>query len=163
MAWEASPAEIRLESHICLLQLESKHIARHSGFLLRTNLWPAVNERVIPTNERAPVPDTEAASAIIERRASKVDRRITTISSFLKGALTPRRRDGRRTSDHDLPVDWHDPYLMFLALAMLMLSITDAFLTVRLLGAGGEETNPLFAFVLNEHPRLFAALKMTAP
>jgi hypothetical protein len=43
---------------------------------------------------------------------------------------------------------------------MLLLSIADAFLTVRLMAGGAEETNPLLAFVLNEHPRLFAVVKM---
>ena len=43
---------------------------------------------------------------------------------------------------------------------MLLLSITDAFLTVRLISGGAYETNPLLAFVLDEHPRLFAAVKM---
>ena len=43
---------------------------------------------------------------------------------------------------------------------MLLLSIADAFLTIRLMGHGAEEANPLLAFVLSEHPRMFAALKM---
>ena len=43
---------------------------------------------------------------------------------------------------------------------MLVLSVTDAFLTVRLMTDGAEETNPLLAFVLNEHPRVFALVKM---
>jgi hypothetical protein len=50
---------------------------------------------------------------------------------------------------------------MFLALVMLALSVTDAFMTVRLLSAGAIESNPLLAFILNEHPRFFAAAKMT--
>jgi hypothetical protein len=33
-------------------------------------------------------------------------------------------------------------------------------LTVTLLTDGGEETNPLLAFMLNRHPSLFAAVKM---
>ena len=45
-------------------------------------------------------------------------------------------------------------------IAMLLLSITDAFLTVRLMSDGARETNPLLAFVLREHPGLFAAVKM---
>jgi hypothetical protein len=33
-------------------------------------------------------------------------------------------------------------------------------MTITLLGHGGEETNPLLAFVLNDHPNLFATIKM---
>ena len=43
---------------------------------------------------------------------------------------------------------------------MLLLSIADALLTIRLMSHGAEEANPLLAFVLSEHPRWFAALKM---
>jgi len=59
-----------------------------------------------------------------------------------------------------MPLDWHDPYLMFLALVMLALSVTDAFMTVQLLGDGAIESNPILAFVLNDYPRLFAVAKM---
>jgi hypothetical protein len=72
----------------------------------------------------------------------------------------PRRRDGRRETDRDLPVDFHEPYLLILAVVMLGLSVTDALLTVKLMTDGAEEANPLLAFVLNEHPRLFAVVKM---
>lgn len=67
---------------------------------------------------------------------------------------------GRRGGDHELPVDFHDPRLLVPVVAMLLLSVTDAFLTIRLMSDGAQETNPLLAFVLTEHPRLFAAVKM---
>ena len=44
--------------------------------------------------------------------------------------------------------------------ATLLLSITDAFLTVRLMSAGASEANPLLAVALSEHPLLFATVKM---
>ncbi len=97
----------------------------------------------------------------VERRANAQDRRHTTLRTFLRGAFVPRRRAGRRDSDRDVPLDWHDPYLMFLSIAMLTFSVTDAFLTVTLMTDGARETNPLLAFMLDEHPRLFAAAKMT--
>ena len=119
-----------------------------------------MNDRVIRTDERTPVSDTEAAAPFVERRVSKVDRRKTSLKSFLQGGLKPRRRTGRSASDHYLPIDWHDPYLLFLALVMLLLSVTDAFLTVTLFTDGAEETNSLLAFVLNRQPQLFGAAKM---
>jgi hypothetical protein len=44
---------------------------------------------------------------------------------------------------------------------ILLLSVADAFLTLTLIVGGAEEANPFLAFVLNEHPELFALVKMT--
>jgi hypothetical protein len=74
--------------------------------------------------------------------------------------LTPRRRGGRRAGEQHLPVDWHEPYLLFLCVTILLLSVADAFLTVTLITFGAEEANPIMAFVLRDHPQLFALVKM---
>lgn len=89
------------------------------------------------------------------------DRRRTTLRSFLRGGLTPRRRGGRRAGEQHLPIDWHEPYLLFLALTILLLSVADAFLTITLIMGGATEANPFLAFILDDHPRLFASVKMT--
>jgi hypothetical protein len=96
----------------------------------------------------------------LSERRSGVERRHTTLRSFFQGGLTPRRRGGRRAGEHHLPIDWHEPYLLFLALTILLLSVADAFLTITLIMRGATEANPLLAFVLNEHPDLFAVVKM---
>ena len=95
-----------------------------------------------------------------ERRGNQIDRRALTLRTLLASGFSPRRRDGRRAGEHELPVDFHDSYLLMLAIAMLVLSVADAFLTVALLSDGAEEANPVLAFVLDEQPRLFAAVKM---
>jgi uncharacterized protein DUF5658 len=95
----------------------------------------------------------------VERRLSR-DRRRVTLRSFLQGGMTPRRRGGRRLGDQDMPVDWHEPHLLFLALTILLLSVADAFLTLTLMDLGATEANPFMAFVLAQHPKLFAAVKM---
>lgn len=95
-----------------------------------------------------------------ERRGSEVDRRALTFRTLLTSGLAPRRRAGRRAGEHESPVDFHDSYLLTLAVAMLVLSVADAFLTVTLMSDGAEEANPVLAFVLDEQPRLFAAVKM---
>jgi hypothetical protein len=95
----------------------------------------------------------------VERRSGS-DRRQLTLRSFLRGGLTPRRRNGRRAGEHHLPIDWHEPYLLFLSLTILLLSVADAFLTLTLIMGGATEANPLLAFVLREHPELFAVIKM---
>jgi hypothetical protein len=60
-----------------------------------------------------------------------------------------------------MPIDWHEPYLLFLSLMVLLLSVADAFLTITLIMGGAQEANPLLAFVLRDHPELFAIVKMT--
>jgi len=101
---------------------------------------------------------TSAASE--DRRTATTDRRALTLRTLFASGLSPRRKAGRRALDHELPVDFHDPRLLVPVVALLLLSITDAFLTVRLISGGAYEANPLLAFVLSEHPRLFATVKM---
>lgn len=108
--------------------------------------------------------DNQAVSSVAkpplaERRKSG-ERRAVTLWTFLRGTLSPRRRGGRRAGESDLPVDFHEPWLLVLAIAMLLLSVVDAFLTVTLMNDGAAEANPVLAFVLDEHPRLFAVVKM---
>ena len=103
----------------------------------------------------------EQTPELAERRVKQQERRSITLRSFLQGGFTPRRRAGRRATDQDLPIDWHEPELMFLSVLILALSVADAFLTVTLMTDGAQEANPLLAFVLNEHPRLFAVVKIS--
>jgi len=49
---------------------------------------------------------------------------------------------------------------LFLAVTILLLSVADAFLTLTLIMSGAEEANPFLAFVLRNHPELFAVVKM---
>lgn len=99
------------------------------------------------------------AGVAVERRTG-IDRRKLTLRSFLRGGLTPRRRNGRRAGEQHLPIDWHEPYLLFLSLMILLLSVADAFLTITLIMAGATEANPFLAFILRDHPELFAVVKM---
>ncbi len=99
------------------------------------------------------------AEVYVERRRGP-DRRTLTLRSFLRGSITPRRRVGRRAGEHHLPIDWHEPYLLFLSLMILLLSVADAFLTITLIMGGAQEANPLLALILRDHPELFAIVKM---
>jgi hypothetical protein len=106
--------------------------------------------------------DTVAApsEATADRRAGRERRRVTA-RTFIQGSLTPRRRGGRRAGELQWLVDWDDPDLLFLALTILLLNVTDAFLTLTLMTSGASEANPLLAFVLDQHPQLFGAVKMS--
>jgi hypothetical protein len=103
-------------------------------------------------------PAQGGAPPVLDRRIQ--DRRALTWRTLLASGFAPRRRSGRRVSDHDVPVDFHDRRLLVPVLLMLALSVVDGFLTVTLMKDGATEANPLLAFVLDEHPQLFAAVKM---
>ena len=102
----------------------------------------------------------EHCGVIIPDRRQGYDRRRTTLRTFMQGGLTPRRRNGRRAGEQSL-VDWHEPHLLFLALTILLLNVADAFLTLTLITVGATEANPLMAYILDDFPRLFAAVKMS--
>ena len=88
------------------------------------------------------------------------DRRKLSWRTFLQGSINPRRRANRRGNDSECLLDWHEPHLFFLAIMILLLSVTDAFLTLRLISVGATEANPVMAYLLEMTPRAFAAVKM---
>ena len=100
-----------------------------------------------------------AAAGLGERRLVS-DRRTLSWRTFVQGSLTPRRRSHRRAEEGHSLIDWHEPHLLFLAIMILLLSVTDAFLTLTLLAHGATEANPLLAFILEHYPRAFAGVKM---
>jgi hypothetical protein len=99
------------------------------------------------------------AALELERR-QRADRRTLSWRTFVLGSVNPRRRGHRRAGESDSLVDWHEPHLLFLAVSILLLSVTDAFVTLTLLARGAEEANPVMAFLLDEAPRLFATVKL---
>jgi hypothetical protein len=127
--------------------------------------WPTLGSgrrlvRVSVSGDNESAPRSAVPPAFGERRVNREDRRALTLRTLLTSSFAPRRRDGRRAGEQELPVDFHEPYLLTLAVLMLLLSVADAFFTVTLLSGGATEANPLLAFVLDEHPRWFAVTKM---
>ncbi len=95
-----------------------------------------------------------------EKRTAE-DRRRFDWRTVLYGFLRSRRRQLRRNADADVIfIDWHHPWLFFLAVGTMLLSCTDAFLTVVLLDLGMVEANPVMASLLGQGTALFAATKM---
>ncbi|MGB6452331.1 MAG: DUF5658 family protein [Steroidobacteraceae bacterium] len=95
-----------------------------------------------------------------ERRRG-ADRRRRTLRSLLTGNFNPRRRGPRRVRDGSLSsTDWHEPQWLAVALAILLLSVTDAVLTLTLVQHGALEANPLMAVFLSAGPDLFVAFKL---
>ncbi len=95
-----------------------------------------------------------------EKRAVDNRRRFGWRTVFY-GFLRSRRRQLRRDADADVIfIDWHHPWLFFLAVGTMLLSCTDAFLTVVLLDLGMIEANPLMDVLLRQGTGMFAATKM---
>ena len=94
-------------------------------------------------------------------RRSGVERRHMSMAAYWRGALNPRRRFGRRTSDRTYPVvDWHSPRVLALVLLILGLSALDGVLTIMLMSQGANEANPFMALFVPHNLGWFAAIKL---
>lgn len=95
-----------------------------------------------------------------ERRLS-TDRRSNSLGG-VKWLLQPGQRfHVRRQCDkHRLHVmDHFPPELFYFVLATLLLSVTDAVLTLYLIENGAVELNPVMAFYLKKGPNVFMGVK----
>lgn len=102
----------------------------------------------------------ELSNIIAERRAL-ADRRALSWRTALFGFMRSRRHNSRRDDDGDVIfMDWHHPWLFFLAVGIMLLSCTDAFLTLLLIERGMIETNPVMAAVLGHGAATFAVSKV---
>jgi hypothetical protein len=100
-----------------------------------------------------------------ERRSGK-DRRAHPTSPFTIQSLVGSRRRYRRKEDarKHFFVDLYSPSSVAILVATLVLSISDAFLTLRLVGDSVHELNPVMDFFLRLGPFQFIMAKwfMTA-
>jgi hypothetical protein len=104
--------------------------------------------------------DSAGALALAPERRVPIERRDLNWRTVLVGSVAPRRRANRRGGEGEGLLDWHEPHLMFLAITILLLSMTDALLTLKLIANGAEEANPIMAYLLEHTPELFAVIKM---
>lgn len=93
-------------------------------------------------------------------RRSGGERRTTTFAAYWHGARNPRRRGGRRATDHAAVIDWHSPRLLIPVLAILGLCVLDGMLTVMLMKHGAAELNPVMALFLPHDLLSFALIKI---
>ena len=95
-----------------------------------------------------------------ERRSQQIRRNFTP-DTFWHCLTKPRRFSGRRRSDRRYPLmDVFDASAMFLAVALIVLSLTDAFLTLNILAGGGREVNPVMNYMLGFGTLVFVSFKM---
>lgn len=89
------------------------------------------------------------------------DRRQFTWRTVAYGYLRSRRHAARREADGEVIfLDWHHPWLFFLAVGTMLLSSLDAFLTLQLIERGMIEANPVMASAIGYNTAVFAASKM---
>ena len=108
-------------------------------------------------HESAPGPGWPA----VDRRRGG-DRR-QQVSPLNWRAILGRRRRLRRAEDRlreDLRLDWYEPHLLAVALAIVILCLADAHNTLLLLEAGARELNLLMDHLIQEDVRRFVALKV---
>ena len=101
------------------------------------------------------------APGIIEDRRRGDDRRLVGWRAFVYGNFRPRRRQSRRDVDeHQFLFDWHEPRILYLALAILLLSCTDALFTLNLIQVGADEANKVMDSALSHSVERFLAVKI---
>lgn len=92
---------------------------------------------------------------------ARVDRRQSSWRTVAYGFLISRRRRYRRDGDDDVIfLDWHHPWLFFLAVGTMLLSVADAFLTLQLLERGMVEANPIMLGVMKWGTAVFVSVKL---
>jgi hypothetical protein len=102
----------------------------------------------------------EVSSVASDKRA-KDERRDFTWRTVFFGFIRSRRRAHRRVADDDVVfLDWHHPWLFFLATGTMLLSVADAFLTLQLINLGMIEVNPVMNAVMQQSTMLFTSTKL---
>jgi hypothetical protein len=105
----------------------------------------------------------ELAPGVLQDRRARPDRRRRILWSIIYGGFRPRRRAPRRREGerYSWSLDWHASHLLVVAIGILLLSVTDAALTLLLLERGALEVNPVMDLVVHGDSAMFAELKMT--
>ncbi len=109
------------------------------------------------TGNKGPAP-----GLLKDRRTVRNRRREKSIHAFLYGNFRPRRRNSRRKADeHQYIFDWHEPHLLYTALAIVLLSCTDALFTLNLLNIGAVEANAVMNTALEVGVEQFLGIKIS--
>ena len=102
----------------------------------------------------------ELSEAISDQRVV-ADRRQFTWRTVFYGFMRSRRHNLRREDDGEVIfLDWHHPWLFFLAVGTMIFSCLDAFMTLQLLERGFYEANPVMAAIMSQGTAAFAVTKM---
>ena len=100
-------------------------------------------------------------SRVIPDQRTDCDRRSFTWRTVLFGFVLSRRHLHRRVADNQVVfLDWHHPWLFFLSVGTMLLSVADAFLTLLLLERGMIEANPVMRIAMGQSTMLFVSTKL---
>lgn len=102
----------------------------------------------------------DISEAVMDQRVT-ADRRQFTWRTVVFGFARSRRHSPRRDVDGEVIfLDWHHPWLFFLATGTMLLSCADAFLTLLLLELGMVEANPVMGVVMAYGTVAFTSTKL---
>lgn len=102
-----------------------------------------------------------ALSPVISDKRGAGDRRTFGWMTVLFGFTRSRRHLHRRAVDNEVIfLDWHHPWLFFLSVGTMLLSVADAFLTLQLLQLGMIEANPFMRVAMGQSITLFVGTKL---
>jgi hypothetical protein len=106
--------------------------------------------------------DPVATAQQQSNRRLETDRRKFTLQTLVRGVTNAQRRQLRRVNDQNQGgyIDRHDPRVLLSTLGILLLSLTDAVLTLTLLQHGAVELNSFMAVLIETDVQLFVAGKM---
>ena len=105
--------------------------------------------------------DDVIISGDLDDRRADDERREFSWRTVFFGFMRSRRRALRRNEDSGVIfLDWHHPWLFFLAVGIMLLSCADAFLTLTLMQHGMIEANPFMDTMLSQGTAAFAVSKV---
>lgn len=103
----------------------------------------------------------QSTSLSTTEQRSELDRRAFSWRTVFYGFTRSRRHAHRRAADDEVIfLDWHHPWLFFLAVGTMLLSVADAFLTLKLIELGMIEANPVMEAVMQQSTLLFTSTKL---
>jgi len=96
-----------------------------------------------------------------QERRQQSERRHYSSKTMWLCLTSPRRTQGRRRADRRFPIqDVFSQGALIIAAVLMVLSLTDAFLTLNILARGGTEVNPVMNYMLGFGTFAFVASKM---
>lgn len=98
--------------------------------------------------------------AVTEQRSTAERRRFSWRTVLFGFALSRRHAHRREIDSEVIFLDWHHPWLFFLATGTMLLSCADAFLTLQLLNLGMIEANPFMNAIMSQSTLLFTSTKL---
>ena len=105
-------------------------------------------------------PQTTAGAPLAEDARTGADRRVRPTPMLSRYFLFGRRRAGRRDGERDrIYVDRPGRWVFAAFLALMLLSVADAYFTLHWLSKGGLEANPVMRAALSLGSRGFVILK----